>query len=244
VERIEEDIKESSSESFEESSAEQESRAEMESSAVHESGLQNSSFGSEKSRELSCSSGSVSNPSKFEENLSDFYESDNKQKPQEVVGELLPFRLKQVEPKLKQLKKWKMLVHARFNQMTQLLEKPQRPNLQNIESVRRTLVKCIYRRKPKDLLMAIFLYGGQLNQVAVPDGSTFLTLACALGEPECVRVLLQSGAQPNLKDSNGILPIHYAAYSKNKKVFELLVEFGANEKEIDGYGRLPWQGFD
>jgi len=40
--------------------------------------------------------------------------------------------------------------------------------------------------------------------------------------------LLRRGANPNLKDSNGCVPLHYAAESGNLDVVKLLVTHHAN----------------
>jgi ankyrin repeat protein len=45
---------------------------------------------------------------------------------------------------------------------------------------------------------------------------------------DVVKLLLERGADPNVKDDDGKTPLHYAAWKGHHKVVELLLEHGAN----------------
>jgi ankyrin repeat protein len=44
----------------------------------------------------------------------------------------------------------------------------------------------------------------------------------------CVTVLLQNGADPNIKDKKGNTALHYAIYNENIKISTKLLEFKAD----------------
>lgn len=61
-------------------------------------------------------------------------------------------------------------------------------------------------------------------------------------KPEAVRLLLQYGADPNMPDSEGMVPIMQAAYSKMRlEVFDWLLDSGANPNAQSAGGtQLMW----
>ena len=50
-------------------------------------------------------------------------------------------------------------------------------------------------------------------------------------EKEIVSVLLDKGADPNVKNSNGQTAIHLAVYGDSVEIASSLIEFGANIEE-------------
>ncbi len=54
-----------------------------------------------------------------------------------------------------------------------------------------------------------------------------------------VEKLLTRGANPNIKDSSGDTPLHYAAYQGNAAVVELLLKRGADVHAVDNAGMTP-----
>jgi ankyrin repeat protein len=65
-----------------------------------------------------------------------------------------------------------------------------------------------------------------------------LHLAVALENPKMVKVLLESGLNPNRKDEIGNTPLLTAADVGDKKSFLLLMQFGARDTEKN-YGQTP-----
>ena len=74
------------------------------------------------------------------------------------------------------------------------------------------------------------------------NGSTALIAAVDSGHHPAAELLLNNGADPNLTDSDGDAPIHYAAAREDGEIIiELLANFGANLQAIDSYGDTPLQ---
>src|ERR1044071_7845592 len=62
-------------------------------------------------------------------------------------------------------------------------------------------------------------------------GATALSYACDKGHTEVVRLLLERGADPNVKDSfYGATPMSWAAPKGHVEIVKLLIEKGAKEK--------------
>lgn len=55
-----------------------------------------------------------------------------------------------------------------------------------------------------------------------------------------VHLLLQYGADPNIKDHMGKTCLHYAAEGNSLKTVQLLVRFKARVNETDLFGRTPF----
>lgn len=55
------------------------------------------------------------------------------------------------------------------------------------------------------------LLGGDVNAQA-PNGDSVLYDAAGSGNPDCIELLLQHGADPNIANLSSRLPIHCAAY--------------------------------
>ncbi|XP_065665898.1 ankyrin repeat domain-containing protein 54 isoform X2 [Hydra vulgaris] len=68
---------------------------------------------------------------------------------------------------------------------------------------------------------------------------TALHFASARGSDEIVHLLLQHGANPNLKDFNGNSPLHLSACTHHIRVITLLLRYGADAKACDTFGKTP-----
>jgi hypothetical protein len=78
-------------------------------------------------------------------------------------------------------------------------------------------------------------------------GSTPLHLAAYNGHIEIARLLLQNGAEVNVRNNYGNTPLHCSAYRGHVDILHLLVENGADleEQDNDGYRplhRAAWYG--
>jgi len=59
------------------------------------------------------------------------------------------------------------------------------------------------------------------------SADTFI-LAVRQGDVETTRALLEQGADPNLHDENGWLPLSYAVFHGSLPIVDLLIQAGAN----------------
>ena len=64
-------------------------------------------------------------------------------------------------------------------------------------------------------------------------------MAVRKGHTEVVRALVESGADKNNHDSNGITPLLEAIKRNNLDIVKLLVEARADIEFMDGYGATP-----
>ncbi len=79
-----------------------------------------------------------------------------------------------------------------------------------------------------------------LNLDAADDRQrTALHISAANGCQEIVRLLLQNGANPNVKDVKGNSPLHLAACSANVPIITLLLSHGADIAAVDFNGQTP-----
>ena len=88
--------------------------------------------------------------------------------------------------------------------------------------------------------------GSNLNDYPIPKGLPFegaepLTLAVLKGNSEIVQLLLDNGADIEIKAKNkdGATPLHWAAFFQQKEMVSLLIESGANVNSIDSNGLTP-----
>ena len=75
------------------------------------------------------------------------------------------------------------------------------------------------------------------------SGTTSLHSAAYRGNAVVVRILLRNGANPNLIDGRGWIPLHQAVDQGHFAVVEILIEAGSdvNSRMLDsGYTALDW----
>lgn len=70
-------------------------------------------------------------------------------------------------------------------------------------------------------------------------GLTPLLFAAREGCLECVRALLEAGANPDLSDPKGVTPLFLAIDNLHFDTAKLLIEAGANPNKWDWWGRTP-----
>ena len=81
--------------------------------------------------------------------------------------------------------------------------------------------------------------GTDLNAKDVVAGWTPLNYAVMSGEKEAVEVLIDNGADVNVKDKYGSTPLHDASLGKHNEVVELLISKGADVNAKRGDGDTP-----
>ena len=82
--------------------------------------------------------------------------------------------------------------------------------------------------------------GADLEAVASTFGNvTPLHSACASGERESARILLEAGANPNVRQQGGFTPLHAAAQNGDEELARLLLDRGADPEAATDDGRKP-----
>ena len=76
-------------------------------------------------------------------------------------------------------------------------------------------------------------------KILPPGGMTPLLYATREGCTECVRLLIEAGAQLNKADPEGVTPLVMAGLNARWDSMKLLLEAGANPDKWDIYGRNP-----
>jgi ankyrin repeat protein len=71
------------------------------------------------------------------------------------------------------------------------------------------------------------------------SGRTALHVACAAGQPACVRLLLAAGADAASADHRRRTPMHDAVKAGSVEAVTLLREHGARADALDAEGRTP-----
>lgn len=78
-----------------------------------------------------------------------------------------------------------------------------------------------------------------VNFIDEADIETPLTMAIRKDSPEIVKLLIEKGADLNLKNKNDVTPLMYAIKTKNLDILKLLLENGVNTEIKDKEGRTP-----
>uniref|UniRef100_A0A915DP22 Uncharacterized protein n=1 Tax=Ditylenchus dipsaci TaxID=166011 RepID=A0A915DP22_9BILA len=78
----------------------------------------------------------------------------------------------------------------------------------------------------------VHVHGGQI-------GETALHVSAALTDTECAQMLLKSGAQPNVKQTDGQTSLHIAARSGNVDIVRLMLKEGADPQLKSNNGETP-----
>lgn len=97
--------------------------------------------------------------------------------------------------------------------------------------------------KRRDVVKVLLGRGAKPSAPSRDQGFTPLHSAVATdaGEatPEIVRLLLESGADPNAKSHEGGTPLHSAAFTGDLEIAEMLLAYGADPNATDPKGRTP-----
>ena len=90
-----------------------------------------------------------------------------------------------------------------------------------------------------DIVDALLRVTRQPDDVESEKGFTPLLIAATNGHTAIVRVLLEHGANPNLKNFDGVTALHNAVFEKQIEVVRLLIEHGADPAIQDRQGNTP-----
>ena len=75
--------------------------------------------------------------------------------------------------------------------------------------------------------------------LAAGTGPTLLHLSASLGLENLLKILLNHGMDPNLRDANGFTALHFTALYRHDQCARLLVHEGADINITDIWGRTP-----
>eukprot|EP00347_Sterkiella_histriomuscorum_P020813 403336365 len=126
----------------------------------------------------------------------------------------------------------------------------------NIESTKRTMFvrdqenmkkQIVAQVKNQDLTnfkQILHKFELSLDTYRDPLGNTLLSISTQLGNRFFVELLLQQGADPNISNNSGNVPLHYAINNGFNKITDLLMEYGANERVRNKEGKTPWEKID
>jgi len=79
----------------------------------------------------------------------------------------------------------------------------------------------------------------QPDDVESEKGFTPLLLAATNGDTAIVRLLLKYGANPNLRNFDGVTALHNAVFEKHIEIARMLIEHGADTSIKDRLGNKP-----
>ena len=113
-------------------------------------------------------------------------------------------------------------------------------NYANINAVTPLMVAAQWRRL--DVVRFLLDNGADTTALDASNARTALMHACLSGSTQCVRLLLQAGAQVNAKDSFGMTALMMAATTGELDMVRCLVRAGADICGQDewGYTALDW----
>lgn len=84
-----------------------------------------------------------------------------------------------------------------------------------------------------------FADGNDLNETEQVGGNTPLMLAVTFGNQEAVSVLIQAGADLEVRNKSGSTALHQACFFAQPEIVELLLSAGADPTKINDCGATP-----
>jgi ankyrin repeat protein len=107
-----------------------------------------------------------------------------------------------------------------------------------VEDNGKTALHIAVEVRSTELLSLLLKYGAKPDVVNTVDGGSPLRLACAKGQLEAARMLLDASADPNFDEN--LLPLHSAAGFDRTTVVELLLDRGADIEKSSPDGLTPF----
>ncbi|XP_030452506.1 potassium channel AKT1-like isoform X2 [Syzygium oleosum] len=92
---------------------------------------------------------------------------------------------------------------------------------------------CFAAMRGDDLLLHQLLRRGLDPNEVDKNGRTAMHIAASIGSQHCVTLLLEFGGDPNIKDSEGSVPLWDAIVGKHESVIKLLLDNGATISSIE-----------
>jgi ankyrin repeat protein len=97
-----------------------------------------------------------------------------------------------------------------------------------------------FRKYNPSYFKRLLLAGASPNAKSTSGGGTrALQYAVESGDIKICELLVENGANPNLKDNIGLTSLHSAVYHKKTKICKILVENGADVDAKDKNGETP-----
>ncbi|XP_072168264.1 85/88 kDa calcium-independent phospholipase A2-like [Diadema setosum] len=99
--------------------------------------------------------------------------------------------------------------------------------------------------KSSDFIKLVLEQDHDINAMSKTK-DTALNIMIKRNRPMCALMLVTSGADPNIPDSNGNMPLHHAVKNKDLQVLHLLLSFGADVNVVNHKGESPrhWAATD
>lgn len=92
-----------------------------------------------------------------------------------------------------------------------------------------------------ELLKSAIASGVDINDTSTFSRRTALMIAVSNEQIECINILLENGANPNIPDMYGMTPIHFAVTKNSPDIIEMLVLAGANKDVLTNEGSgIQW----
>jgi hypothetical protein len=85
-----------------------------------------------------------------------------------------------------------------------------------------------------DMSAYLIIKGADVNYGKADEGATPLHFACANLRPRTVKLLLENGANPNVKDVDGVTPLMIASALGFRDIITMLTDAGAEDTEAQG----------
>ena len=94
-----------------------------------------------------------------------------------------------------------------------------------------------------DALRERLAKGGDVERINKIDGAgrTPVFVAAEKAHNDCLRLLLEHGADPNIPDKSGVTPLHATVLSHHLGTMRILLQHGTDATKQDGKGRTPVQ---
>lgn len=89
------------------------------------------------------------------------------------------------------------------------------------------------------MIKILLEHGAAVNMQSGRDKMTPIHLAAEDGDVECVRTLIEAGADVSTRNKKQQTPLHLAALSQCPELIELLLKHNANPNDTDTDGRTP-----